>query len=126
MNQTPNVTIRHGAEHAAAIPPVSSDAAPLQNGKIRDARGRMIEVKPLNALEIYRLMKITKATGAEGFFGMAVMVCSVRSIDGEPEAFINSDRDIESMIQSLGNDGLAAVSEALTEYKEEIGEAPKR
>jgi hypothetical protein len=123
MTDIHNVTI-HSTTHADT-PPVPGVASPRQNGKIRDARGRLIEVKPLDALEIYRLMKITKATGAEGFFGMAVMVCSVRSIDGESE-IINNDREIEIMIQRLGNEGLAAVSEALTEYKEEIGEAPKR
>jgi hypothetical protein len=125
MNQAPNVTIHHDhPSHDEASRPSAAQSIPA--GKIRDARGRLLEVRPLSALETYRLMKITKATGGEGFFGMAAMACAVRSIDGEPEGFLNSDRDIEVLIQLLGNEGLAAVAEALSEkQEEEIGEAPK-
>jgi hypothetical protein len=125
MTQPPHVTIHHSADGTPASEGATGGAA-MPKGKIRDAKGRMLEVRPLNALETYRLMKITKATGGEGFFGMAAMAAAVRSIDGEPEAYINTDREIEVMIQRLGNEGLAAVAEVLSEkQKEEIGEAPK-
>jgi hypothetical protein len=118
----PTITL----EHAAAIAAASSVDAPAQKGKIRDAKGRTLVVRPLDSIETYRLLKITKATGNEGFFGMAAMAASVQSIDGEPEAFINNDRDIELMVQRLGSHGMAAVATALAEFREEeIGEAPK-
>jgi hypothetical protein len=124
MNDTPTVTIHSGAHADTRLASVA--ASPGQKGKILDARGRTIEVRPLNAIETYRLLKITKATGGEGYFGMAAMAASVRGIDGDPEAFINNDRDIEAMVQRLGNDGLAAVAKALGEHEEEeLGEAPK-
>lgn len=123
MNDTPNVTIHSGAHAHTRPAPVAASTG--QKGKIRDARGRLIEVRPLDAVETYRLLKITKATGGEGYFGMASMACAVRSIDGELEGYINTDREIEAMIGRLGNDGLAAVAKALSEYEEELGEAPK-
>jgi hypothetical protein len=124
MTQPPNVIIHSAGP--ADTPLVPGSASPYPKGKIKDAKGRMLEVRPLSALETYRLMKITKATGGEGFFGMAAMAAAVRSIDGEPEAYINTDREIEVMIQRLGNEGLAAVAEVLSkEQEEEIGEAPK-
>jgi hypothetical protein len=116
MTRPPQVTIHH-----------TSDAAPVvQKGKRRDARGRMIEAHPLDALETYRLMKLTKAEGGEGFFGMAAMACSVRSIDGDAELGFSSEMELEALIQRLGNEGLAAVGAALGDFnKEEIGAAPK-
>jgi hypothetical protein len=122
MTQSPHVTIHSTAQDGALE---TGSASPGQKGKIRDAKGRMIEARPLDALETYRLMKITKATGGEGFFGMAAMACAVRSIDGEPEGLLGSEIQIEAMIQRLGNHGLAAVAKALSEKEEELGEAPK-
>ena len=125
MSNPPNVVIT-SQEVSAPAAASAAQPAPVETGKMRDARGRMLEVRALNSLETYRLMKATKATGGEGFFGMAAMAASVRSIDGHLEGFPGTEMQIESMIQRLGNEGLAAVAEALSaEKEEEQSEAPK-
>lgn len=120
MTQTPNVMA--GDAPVGALAP-----SPSEKGKIRDAKGRALVVRPLNSLETYQLLKITKATGAEGFFGMAAMAASVQSIDGIPCSVAN-ELQIQHLIQQLGNHGLAAVSNALADLREdeeETGDAPK-
>lgn len=116
---TPNV-IAGDADNASTLAPSEK--------KVRDAKGRTIVVRPLNSLDTYRLLKITKAGGTEGFFGMAVLAVSARSIDGT-SVYANTDREVEATIQWLGNHGLAAVADALVElHKEEEGagdDAPK-
>jgi hypothetical protein len=122
MTQPPNVVIHNVGdvrpEHAPTGDPHQSASKPPQTNVIVDSRGRKIEVRPLSPVETYRLMKITRATGEEGFFGMAAMACAVRSIDGEPEGFINNERDIELMLQQLGGEGLTAVGTLLRKLNE--------
>jgi hypothetical protein len=96
----------------------SADAAPSGNalppGTIIDAKGRKIVVRPLDALEEFRLAKIMGANGDSAWArSIALQACSVREFDGEPEAFLNTDRDIEAMVGRLGSEGFEAVGKAL-------------
>jgi hypothetical protein len=104
--------------------------SPLQpqvvKGKITDSTGRQLVVRPLNSLETYRLLRLTKATGEEGFFGLASMAAAVRSIGDAEVAFPGSERELEFRVQQLGNEGLAAAAKALAGLRDDGDlEAPK-
>ena len=106
--ETPKVTIHSAEPGAGAEKPASKP------GVVVDAKGRRIVVRPIDALEEYRLAKImgTTADSSRAWY-LALQAASVREIEGEPEAFPNSDREIEAMIQRLGADGFDAVGKAL-------------
>lgn len=134
MTQTPpplaTVTVV-GLDPAKPAAPAPADAKPVvaEDGSITvvDAGGRRIVVKRLTPVETYRMMKVTKATGDEGFFGMACMAAAVRSLGGEGCLLPHSEMTIEAMLQRLGADGLAAVGVAMgagSEDAENTG-APK-
>ncbi len=116
------VTVHDQTVGAQAKPPNAANSAVA----VTDKKGRRIEVRSLNPIESYRLLKLTKATGLEGFFGMATMAATVRSIDGDPVGFPAKESEIEFMLQRLGNEGITAVVEALNaETEVETIDAPK-
>jgi len=120
MNDTPKVTI-HSARTALAeaMPGVKAEVRAHPPVTIIDAKGRKIVVKPLDALEEFRLAKIMGSNGDSAWArSIALQACSVREFDGDPEAFINNDRDIEAMVQRLGSEGFEAVGKALSELSE--------
>lgn len=119
MNDTPTVTILSGAAQTGEAGTEKPETRALPLGTIIDARGRKIVVKSLDALEEFRLAKIMGPHGESSWArSIALQACAVRSIDGDPEAFINNDRDIELMVQRLGSEGFEAVSTALAELNE--------
>ena len=83
---------------------------------ITDATGRRIALRRLTALDKLRLFK---AAGSElsqnqPWLGMAVLACSVTSIDDVPVPPPMTEQQIESMISRLGDAGVAAVAAALS------------
>lgn len=81
-----------------------------------DARNRRIGVERPRALLRFRLLKILGAENAknEPLLGNAMLAFLVREINGEKVAQINSERQLEAMIDRLDDDGLAAVALCLT------------
>jgi hypothetical protein len=79
-----------------------------------DARGRLITVNRLNALQFYRL---TKAMGVNAnnpaTMDLAVIASSVKKIDATDIAMPSTEREVEFLIQQLDFDGIAAAGEAL-------------
>lgn len=95
-------------------------AAAAETAQATDAKGRIITVGRLNALQYYRL---TKALGAaannRATMELAVLVAHVRKIDQLDVAIPASERDVEFLMQQLDFDGLAAAGEAM----EHLGES---
>jgi hypothetical protein len=102
----------------AAVPA----AVKSNSGEITDARGRKLVVKLLDPLETYRL---ARAMGPSADVDVAraygSYAASVRVIDGVPQVFPNSDRDIQAMLQLLGSDGVEAVQKAIARMAEPDG-----
>lgn len=82
---------------------------------VTDARGRKIGVQKPRALLRYRLLKILGAESAknEPLLGNAMLAFLVSDINGDKLPPINSERQLEAMIDRLDDDGLAAVVECL-------------
>jgi hypothetical protein len=114
-NQQPVVT---------AQPPVS----PLVEQKsgdgitrVKDANGRMIGVKPLKAIDMFRL---TKAMGDDAsnaaLFRQGMIAVAAVEIDGEPLARPLNMMTIEALIIRLDFAGFVAVSAALAGADEPV------
>lgn len=80
-----------------------------------DKRGRRIVVKPLNALDYYRVSRALGASAASNpaTLDLAMIACAVRKIDILPIAMPTTERDVEFLIQQLDFDGLEAAGLAL-------------
>jgi hypothetical protein len=72
-------------------------------------------VRRLSALDRLRLFKALGPDLAENapYVGMALLAISVTEIDKIPLPPPRSEGQVEALIQRLGDDGLAAVSDAL-------------
>lgn len=117
MTKTPNVTIHQTAGQAGEqAAPVAGSTSTLPPGTVIDAQGRKIVVRQLHALDHYRLAKIMGEAGDSGWARqIAVTAVAVCEIDGEPEAFPNTEREVEALIQLLGSDGFEAANKAIAE-----------
>ncbi len=78
---------------------------------LSDAKGRKLAVRDLSALEQLRLLRaIGPDQSMNQPYVMSVQAAaSVVSIDGVPCAKPTNERQIDAMIDRLGDDGLAAV-----------------
>lgn len=84
---------------------------------VTDVRGRRIGVEKPRALLRFRLLKILGAENAknEPLLGNAMLAFLVREINGDKLPQVNSERQLEAMIDRLDDDGLAAVGKCLVE-----------
>ena len=89
--------------------------AARQENVVRDATGRRIPLRRLGALDKLRLFEAAGPvlSGNDRWLGMAVLACSVTAIDDVPWPMPASKQGVEAMVQRLGDDGIAAVSDAL-------------
>jgi hypothetical protein len=106
---------RHEGKHAdsgnSPAQAVKSDTATET-----DARGRIIKVRRLNALQAYRLSKAIGADSAsnEVTMNFATLASSVCEIDGEAVDFPVTERQVEALIQKLDFEGMAAINAGLS------------
>lgn len=108
--EPPKVTLHETGADAPAAAPIGKP------GTVVDGKGRKIVVKLLTPLEQYRISKILGPAGDSDFTRqIASNVATIREFEGEPEAFPNSDREIEALIQRLGDEGFEALHEALAD-----------
>jgi hypothetical protein len=82
--------------------------------RVKDANGRMIGVKPINALAMFRLTKALGDDASNGvLFRQAMVAYSCVEIDGEPLARPLNMMTIEALIARLDFPGFVAISTAL-------------
>jgi len=82
---------------------------------LKDALGRAIQIKRLNALDRMRLFEIVGADNVRNdyYLGYATLAFQVVKIDGENIPRPNSKIALEGLVQRLGDDGITAVAEAM-------------
>lgn len=80
-----------------------------------DAQGRRLSLRRLTALDKLRLFKAAGPVLSDNraWLGMALLACSVTAIDDVPVPSPSNESQIESMIQRLGDAGIAAIGDAL-------------
>jgi hypothetical protein len=97
-----------------------------------DGSGRRLTLRRLTALDTLRLFKAAGPVLAqnEPWLSMAGLVFSVLEIDGVPVPPPSTENQIESLIDRLGDDGLAAIAEAvrdqqdISDLKSNVGNLP--
>ena len=104
-------------------PPDKPTGRPIAT--VVDARGRIIKVRQLNALEHYRLTQVSAASGNPATANYEIMAASVIEINGVPEHFPTKKNNLEATIGILDFDGLEAVAAALKELAGENEDAAK-
>ena len=78
---------------------------------LTDALGRKLRIKNLNALE---QMKLLRAVGPmqsqnQPYFHMVECAAMVVDIDGRPCSMPTNERQIDTAVERLGDEGMAAV-----------------
>lgn len=98
-------------------------AASQQAHSVTDALGRRIGLRRPGALEKLRLLKAAGPGLAQNqpWLNIALYAASVTEIDGVPVPAPASEAQIEALVGRLGDEGLAAVAQALA--PEQIGPA---
>ena len=86
-----------------------------QSWTVVDGQGRMLTLRQLNALDRLRLFKAAGPDLAQNapWLGMAMLAASVVAIDTVPVPAPATEFQVEALVARLGDDGLAAISDAL-------------
>jgi hypothetical protein len=87
-----------------------------------DRNGRRLLLRRLTALDTLRLFKAAGPVLAqnEPWLSMAGLAFSVLEIDGVPVPTPATEANIESVIERLGDAGLAAVADTLKDEPEQV------
>jgi hypothetical protein len=87
-------------------------AASLAETVVRDADGRELVLRRMNALDRLRLFKAVGPQLAQNapYLGMAMLAASVCAIDGVPVPPPVTEGQVEALVSRLGDVGIAAVA----------------
>ena len=88
--------------------------------KVVDRTGRTITVKRINALDRLRLLKAAgpELSQNDAWLNLAALAMSVIEINGAPRVTPINERQIEAAIMEIGDHGLQAVAESLSQSDE--------
>jgi len=94
---------------------IISDAQTVPDA--RDALGRVLRLRRLTALDKLRLFKAAgpALSQNQSWLGMAALAASVTAIDDIPVPAPTNEAQIEALVSKLGDAGIVAVGEAMTE-----------
>ena len=89
---------------------------------VRDSRGRVLSLRRLDALRRLRLLKAAgpELSANDSWLNIAALACSVFEIDSVPRATPSNEPQIETLVAELGDEGLEAIANALTEHPQAL------
>jgi hypothetical protein len=92
-------------------------SAASQTIQTRDNLGRTLTIRRLHALDRLRLLKLAgpELSQNDAWLNIAALAVSVTEIDGVPRAPPVTERQVETTVSELGDLGLQAAAEALSE-----------
>jgi hypothetical protein len=92
----------------------------VKTSSATDAKGRRLVLRRLTALDTLRLFKAAGPILAqnEPWLSMAGLAFSVLEIDGIPVPPPATEPQIESLIDRLGDEGLAAIADTIKDQQE--------
>jgi hypothetical protein len=92
-----------------------------------DRTGRRLMVRRLTALDTLRLFKAAGPVLSqnESWLSMAGLAFAVLEIDGIPAPPPTTEAHIESLIDRLGDEGLAAIADIIKDEQETVDSRPK-
>ncbi len=82
---------------------------------VTDAHGRQLSLRRMTVLDKLRLFKAAGPALAQNgpWLGVALLACSVSSIDDIPVPMPANEQQIEALVGRLGDSGIAAAATAL-------------
>ena len=91
-----------------------------QTFEVRDALGRDLKIRRINALDRLRLLKAAgpELSQNDAWLNMAALALSVVELNGVPRVMPVNERQIEAAILELGNLGLEAIADVLNDNEE--------
>ncbi len=90
---------------------------PTQEITVETADGKKIAVKRPGVLAQYRLVAaLGELADNRTYLAMCLPVIYVAAIDGDPVLQPNTRREVEGLIQRLGETGMSAVVDAIGEH----------
>lgn len=98
---------------------VEKPAKPL----VRLKDGRVIELRPMGALERLRLFKAAgqDLSSNDAWLGMAFVACAAAAVDGIPVPFPANEAQVEALVGRLGDTALGEMATALEEETKTMG-----
>lgn len=92
-------------------------ASVAQPVTVVDARGRVITIRKFGPIDRMRLVTAIGGKLAENseYMGYATLAAVVVAIDGQPQ-LASTERQIELLVELLGEDGLAAVGDGYAHH----------
>lgn len=92
-----------------------------------DQKGRRLSLRRLTALDTLRLFKAAGPVLSqnEPWLSMASLVFSVLEIDGVPVPCPTTEAQVESLIDRLGDEGLAAIADTIKRDPAESDAGPQ-
>ena len=114
------VTVRKDAHEVTPTQQIVKAAA--TSFVVVDAAGRTITYRKLTALDQYRLMRIVGADASknEMFMGFSAIAYAISQIDDDRMSTPASQRELDAMVQLLGEDGLGAISQDIAKRAEDV------
>ena len=103
------------SEGAVASPTQDIVRRAIKEAEAVDEDGRRLSVRVLGPRHRMQLAGVVGAelSSNEKYFGIAGLAAAVTSIDGDPVSFPSSRRELEALVDRLGDVGLAAAGTAL-------------
>lgn len=82
---------------------------------ITDKGDRKFSLRRVGVVEMLRLYKALgpELSANDAYMGLATIAASVAILDGVPLPFPNNEAGLENLLERLGEDGAAAVAEAI-------------
>jgi hypothetical protein len=115
----PKVVLHPGPGGASASAPASQQvqAAAAAEVLVEDARKRIITLKRPGILAQYRMVEILgESAGNQTYLGMVMPLIFVAAIDSDPVRMPNNKREVDALIERLGEEGVAAVMVGLQDH----------
>jgi hypothetical protein len=97
----------------------------MMSGCVVDARGRRIALRRVGVVEQLRLFKALGPELSENraYFGLARLAAAIAMIDDVPLPFPASEAGVETVLDRLGEEGVAAVGAELAAGGEVLADA---
>jgi hypothetical protein len=113
----PKATMRNVDQTVGATPSETVINEAMAIKYCNDVKGRRIGIQKPSTVARYRILKMLGPDNARNdpVVGHAMLACCVRELDGQKMAPPNSERQIEVILERLGDEGLAAVSQCLVD-----------
>ena len=105
----------------------ATQSVDLADVVVKDSLGRSLSIREPSVLDESRLARLMgdSSTNIGYMLGYVTPAAMVIAIDGEPQPFPRTERQMDAAIQRLGREGIGAVMAHLTRQAEDENRKPE-